>query len=65
LFIITHSIDFQTQVQPTGLGDIILPIRIDNQMPVSTIIDNFVSLFILVILDTKYIEYQYSTIVMY
>lgn len=33
LFIITHSIAFQTQAQSTGLGEIILPVQIDNLMP--------------------------------
>ncbi|CAF4227417.1 unnamed protein product, partial [Rotaria sp. Silwood2] len=32
LFIITHSIGFQTQSQLTGLGELILPVQIDNLM---------------------------------
>ncbi|CAF0821694.1 unnamed protein product [Rotaria sordida] len=32
LFIITHSIGFQTQSQLTGLGELILPVQIENSM---------------------------------
>ncbi|CAF4134837.1 unnamed protein product [Rotaria socialis] len=32
LFIITHSIGFHTQSESTGLGELTLPVQIDNQM---------------------------------
>ncbi|UJR31903.1 hypothetical protein I4U23_019377 [Adineta vaga] len=32
LFIITHSIGFNTQTQSTGLGELMLPVQIDNLM---------------------------------
>jgi hypothetical protein len=34
LFIITHSIGFNTQSQATGLNELILPVQIDNLMAV-------------------------------
>ncbi|CAF4361521.1 unnamed protein product, partial [Adineta steineri] len=32
LFIITHSIGFNTQSQSSGLGELVVPIQIDNLM---------------------------------
>ena len=34
LFIITHSLGFNTQSQSSGLGELILPVQIDNLMAV-------------------------------
>jgi hypothetical protein len=55
LFIITHSIGFNTQSQSTGLGELILPIQIDNSMAVR--ISSFSSSNNILLLDTKYIKY--------
>lgn len=56
LFIITHSIGFNSQSQSTGLGELILPVQIDNQMAVRISTFYYMESFSVTFLDTKFIN---------